>query len=334
MAFLTRRPALLASAALLLGATGCILAGKTSARFAFSHAEHVGEQQLACVSCHADAGRSDEPGMPDADSCGVCHEEIDASQPAAMRVASLFDGDRFRAGHALALDHELKFSHARHVGAIGDCGACHADVAASSGAKSEPFSMDRCTSCHAKRHLSPDCATCHTVLDVDVAPQSHRVDWKRAHGRCARSGSDATSDRCALCHQESACIQCHREEAPANHTAHWLQRGHGLAARMDRQNCAACHREDSCASCHAEETPRNHTSAFGSPRSTHCVSCHFPLQNEGCVACHRNTKSHGLAAPKPSDPVHFGGQNCRQCHGLSAPLPHVDNGSDCNACHH
>jgi hypothetical protein len=25
--------------------------------------------------------------------------------------------------------------------------------------------------------------------------------------------------------------------------------------------------------------------------------------------------------------------NCRQCHGMTAPLPHVDKGDDCNACH-
>jgi hypothetical protein len=25
--------------------------------------------------------------------------------------------------------------------------------------------------------------------------------------------------------------------------------------------------------------------------------------------------------------------NCRLCHGAGVPLPHVDNGSDCNSCH-
>lgn len=332
---LARKPAILLGMALALCATGCILAGRDTKRFAFSHAEHVGEQKLSCVNCHADAGRSDQPGMPDPDACGVCHEELDANKPADGQVASLFEGTSFRAHHVLALDDELKFSHARHTQAVNDCGACHADVAGAAGPVEKGFAMDRCTTCHAERNVPPACVTCHTHVDALVAPASHEVDWKRRHGRCVRSGSDATSDRCSLCHQESSCVQCHREEPPENHTPYWLQRAHGLTARMDRASCMACHRSDSCASCHAEETPMNHTGSFGMPKDSHCTICHFPLRNEGCVACHRDTHSHALAPPKPrNDPFHTKGQNCRQCHGLSTPLVHVDNGDDCNACHH
>jgi hypothetical protein len=32
-------------------------------------------------------------------------------------------------------------------------------------------------------------------------------------------------------------------------------------------------------------------------------------------------------------PGHTPGMNCRQCHGLTAPLPHADNGSECARCH-
>lgn len=333
MVVLARKPALAAVAALVLCATGCILSGQKGARFAFSHAEHVGEQGLACVNCHADAGRSDEPGMPDPDACGVCHDELDVEKPAEKRVASLFEEGRFRAHRTLALDDELKFSHARHTAAIADCSACHADVAEADGPDVAEFAMDRCTACHDEKQVASACTTCHTTVDAVVAPASHAVDWKRQHGRCARSGSSAMGDRCSLCHTEQYCVQCHREEPPANHTPYWLQRAHGLSAMIDRAGCMACHRSDSCASCHAEQMPQNHTATFGSPNNTHCVSCHFPLRNEGCVACHRDTRSHALAAPKPRDPVHLKGQNCRQCHGLSAPLPHTDNGDDCNACH-
>jgi hypothetical protein len=41
--------------------------------------------------------------------------------------------------------------------------------------------------------------------------------------------------------------------------------------------------------------------------------------------------SHSTAAPQP--PSHSPGMNCRQCHGISAPLPHVTKGEDCNICH-
>jgi hypothetical protein len=70
---------------------------------------------------------------------------------------------------------------------------------------------------------------------------------------------------------------------------------------------------------------------FGSPQNTHCLSCHLPLQGEGCFTCHKGTPSHQTAAPMPAN--HLPSMNCRQCHGLTAPLPHPDNGSLCTACH-
>lgn len=321
----------------LLSVAGCMLinGSNTRAKFAFNHAEHVVEQGLACVNCHADAGRSDQPGMPAADACGVCHDELDAAKPIERQVRTLFEGETFKAQHVTRLAGEVVFSHARHTASIQDCALCHEGIATNERITSDVrFTMDACTTCHAERAAKSECATCHRELRADVAPPSHLRDWKRAHGRCARSPSDATADRCELCHTESTCVQCHREEAPANHTVHWRLRGHGISAMMDRSGCAVCHQEDSCVQCHSESVPRNHTASFGSPRDTHCVACHMPLRNEGCVACHANTNSHRMAPQKPRDPVHVSGQNCRQCHGLFAPLMHVDNGDDCNACHH
>ena len=155
MVVLARKPAISLFAALALCATGCIIAGHEPARFVFSHAEHVGEQDLECINCHADAGRSDQPGMPDPDACGVCHDELDAQKPEHERVASLFEGTQFRAHRVLALDDELLFSHARHTQAVADCGACHADVAGASGPVANGFTMDRCTSCHDERKVEP-----------------------------------------------------------------------------------------------------------------------------------------------------------------------------------
>jgi hypothetical protein len=151
------------------------------------------------------------------------------------------------------------------------------------------------------------------------------------HGRVARAHSEATADRCVLCHTESTCSACHQVQAPDNHTNYWRERGHGITAMIDRENCQACHEPMSCERCHADVKPRNHVGNWGAPHDTHCLVCHQPLSQEGCVACHATAKSHLLAAPKPSD--HYPGMDCRACHGLSQPLPHVDNGDDCNACH-
>jgi hypothetical protein len=122
---------------------------------------------------------------------------------------------------------------------------------------------------------------------------------------------------------------------PRDHTNQWRRFGHGISASLDRDRCEACHRPDSCTACHSTVEPASHTGNFGSPRNTHCLGCHEPLRNEGCVACHSGTPSHALAKPKPPD--HNAAMNCRQCHipgGVQPPMPHVDNGSNCNSCHH
>jgi hypothetical protein len=64
----------------------------------------------------------------------------------------------------------------------------------------------------------------------------------------------------------------------------------------------------------------------------HCLTCHEQLSESACSVCHKGTPDHRLAAPKPAN--HTAGLNCRQCHGHGQPLPHVDNGTDCNSCHH
>ena len=74
--------------------------------------------------------------------------------------------------------------------------------------------------------------------------------------------------------------------------------------------------------------------SFASSLQTHCLGCHTPLSGEPCLVCHKGTPSH-FDADLPPD--HNPGMNCRQCHipgGTRPPMPHVDNGSNCNDCHH
>jgi hypothetical protein len=284
------------------------------------------------VSCHEGFAVSDDPGMPSPDTCQVCHEDTDAEKPVERRVASLFDGDKFKATHASHLDDEVHFSHKLHAKDPKSCASCHIDIDKNEAIDADiAVPMSRCTECHAERKVAAECSTCHERIRADWPPPSHARDWTRLHGRCVRSGSTATADTCELCHTEQKCVQCHKDEAPQSHSAFFRLRGHGMLAQMDRASCAVCHTPDTCASCHADVLPLSHTGMWGSPHDSHCISCHFPLQSEGCVVCHKSTPSHSLGTPKPD--WHTPAMNCRQCHGVSAPLPHMDNGSDCNACH-
>jgi hypothetical protein len=155
--------------------------------------------------------------------------------------------------------------------------------------------------------------------------------WLKVHGDVARAHAGGTSEDCTLCHSENSCSECHLTQMPPSHTNFWRRRGHGQIAAFDRDDCSTCHQPDACNRCHEQALPVSHRGTWGGTRSTHCFSCHFPLRAEGCFTCHKDANSHQLATPLPAN--HFPGMDCRQCHGLTAPLPHVDNGTDCEACH-
>jgi len=318
---------------MLLCAAGCVLLdgfGPAQRRFAFAHALHGADQGLTCLGCHADAQAGDAPGLPSPDTCAVCHDELDAAAPPERAVATLFDGEDFRAAHAGRQSAEIVFSHALHAARL-ECNTCHRGIESNQDVLTlGAATMDDCTACHAREKVANECATCHREVTQAWKPPSHAADWERGHGLAVRSLSDASTDDCALCHTESSCLICHKEEPPRSHTHHFRQRGHAIQAALDRQNCAACHEPDSCDACHREVQPKSHTGSFSGTLSTHCLGCHFPLNSQGCATCHTALPGH-MATPKPPD--HTPVMNCRQCHGFLAPLPHVDKGDDCNACH-
>jgi hypothetical protein len=319
----------------LVPLAGCFLADVLAPRApgpVFGHRLHVEEQGLDCTDCHAGAEDSDEPGMPVPAQCALCHAEPDAEKPPEERIAALFADGAYAGRRASRLADEVLFSHRAHVEAGGDCAACHGAIEATertTDAAAVP--MDECTACHAALGVANDCATCHREIRTDRPPPSHAHDWLRVHGSVVRGGSRARADRCSECHGESSCADCHQTDAPPDHTNHFRRRGHALSAAFDRARCAACHEPDSCNRCHAEALPSTHRGSWSGTRSTHCLACHFPLRAEGCFTCHKSAEGHSLAPPQPAN--HFPGMDCRQCHGLTAPLPHADNGSDCTLCH-
>ena len=323
-------------ALVLLGCAGCALVGALCDHerdFVFSHRVHVLEEELGCVSCHESAEVEEAPGMPAADSCAVCHDELDAEKPPERRVAGLFDAQGFRAARVSHLGDEVVFEHLAHVGTLGDCAACHRGIDANEAVDaSVAVDMAACQRCHEARGLADECASCHREITERWAPPSHARDWKKLHGPACRRNDPRPADDCMLCHQESSCEQCHRIEPPQSHDAFFRQRGHAVLSRVDRTSCATCHEPATCDRCHAEALPVSHrSSTFGNTLNTHCLTCHFPLEGEGCRTCHKTATSHSLGSPKP--PWHTPAMDCRSCHGSSLPLSHVDNGSNCNLCH-
>lgn len=320
-----------------LACGGCMLVDALRSRergLVFSHALHVGDEKLECVSCHEGAEVEEAPGMPALDSCAVCHDQLDEKAPPERHVATLFDAEGFRAVRASRLDDEVKFIHLAHVGSVQDCAACHRGIDANRVVDaSVAVDMAACERCHAERKLPNDCADCHTEVGRQWKPPSHAQDWKRLHGRACKRSDPPPSDDCALCHADRYCEECHRVEPPENHDTQFRLRGHAFLAQIDRANCAACHEPQTCDRCHAEVLPLSHRMAgFGAVKDTHCLTCHFPLAGESCVVCHKSTPSHAQGPPKPD--WHTPAMDCRSCHVPgSSLLRHEDNLSNCNLCH-
>jgi len=336
MAFLSDNPraagAQLAFALAAAALAGCILFQSDDQPLAFSHRLHVVDEGLGCTDCHMTAEDDEAPGMPVLPQCMLCHADIDSEKPEERRIAGLFEGNLFKAARVTALSDEIVFSHLQHALSDYECASCHTDIESSDRLDERlAVSMDECSACHVESGTAAECTTCHSQIRADQPPWTHDHLWLQVHGPVSRAHGAKVVDRCDMCHRESSCTLCHQEQPPQNHTNYWRRRGHSLVAGMDRDNCAACHRPNFCNRCHLEVEPVNHTGMWGSTLNRHCMSCHFPLPSEGCYTCHKDAPSHGLAAPKPPD--HTPGMNCRQCHGVTAPLPHVDNGGDCNICH-
>lgn len=319
-----------AVAAAIVGA-GCSvgwlqdLAG-SEPRVAFPHRPHLAED-LECTTCHRLNKETGEYGRTSPKTCEKCHEDE------AQKFAPFYEDKKPRGPFHVTLSPEIVFDHRTHLGHDVKCEDCHRDLKTSDSLGSELApSMQGCIDCHAARGAKTDCETCHREIRADRKPPSHDEHFLRTHGTDL-AGHDRAQQPCFVCHTQASCNGCHLQSMPASHNNQFRRRGHGLFASTDRESCQTCHQTDFCVRCHSNTMPSSHTGSFGSPRDRHCLVCHQPVGSEpSCAVCHASTPSHSQARPKP--PGHTPGMNCRQCHGLTAPLPHVDNGDNCNDCHH
>ncbi|HLX59853.1 MAG TPA: cytochrome c3 family protein [Planctomycetota bacterium] len=315
----------------------------TTRHVPFNHKVHVIGEEIKCDICHKTAAKEAAAGMPTFKSCNKCHEGIDAKKPPERSIQKFLVDGKAEFSHVTQLvsiaPDTIKFSHKTHVDAKLQCTTCHKgiDVSTTLIPSKIKLTMNQCIDCHSKQHVgenvSNNCQICHTYIDRKWKPESHLVNWQKIHGRQANFVTKGTTESCDLCHRnETMCIKCHRETPPSNHTNFWRERGHGVNADFDRAQCKVCHTEDSCLRCHQTIAPQSHKGTFD---NKHCLGCHFPLKEEGCITCHKNTNSHLQAARVPMNAVHAKATAllCRDCHFGPKLLPHADNGDNCLLCH-
>ncbi len=338
----------------------------------FDHRRHLAIGGVTCERCHNDARSSDQSGdrlIPSEAVCASCHS-IDRSQPERVatpsaRCASCHEGfDPRRPGVVARVEipqPNLKFSHRMHDRAGVRCDDCHRSVrSVGLATRFDLPTMDVCTSCHQSRGASTRCASCHLTEPDGVLrtrfdegwlnpPSSmgglrHDADFWLSH----RAIAAANPERCADCHRERECVECHdgRVRDRRTHPNDYLS-FHGVEARMASERCTSCHREQSfCAVCHARAgvamssapasrgggrfhgpferwagpiVTNEHHAMEARRALSACVSCHV---ERDCVSCH-SARSLGGAGANPHPPgfaaqcgalLRASSRSCAQCH--------------------
>jgi hypothetical protein len=315
-----------------------------------AHDIHL-EQGLDCTICHGWEER--EHVMPGHELCSVCHEIDESTQTQEDCNFCHTRNDNSVDPLVKRLSVETIFEHADHLQEDESaCNTCHSVPGVIPQLPDKPL-MSWCMDCHQQvpapvveegnvneAFTANECAVCHTEITLETRPKyrgetriSHDSPelWMKAHGFEAQFDPNY----CATCHDIIAsCEDCHRREEPDNHTAAWRRKPHGLQASWDRQNCAVCHEEEFCSECHRSAAPSNHRAGWSSRMNKHCVSCHYPPQEESCTVCHEEIE-HETAKRSPHDLGIFP-SNCSLCHpgGLPHRAPHVTNNTvRCRQCH-
>lgn len=141
---------------------------------AFSHQQHADEVGLDCTFCHTQVERSDFAGMPSAETCYGCHQDILKTSSYLSLVRESYHQRRPLLWNRVnRLPDHVYFHHARHVNAGIACTHCHGEAREMPlMTKQQDFTMQWCLNCHKTFHSEKDgprnlntrlqdCYTCH-----------------------------------------------------------------------------------------------------------------------------------------------------------------------------
>jgi hypothetical protein len=132
---------------------------------AFNHAKHVKELDLGCPTCHVTVEKEAFSGLPGADVCVSCHEEVQGKSDEEKKlVALLKEGKPLLWQPLFRQPAHVFYSHRRHVvTAKIECKTCHGSIAESTQplARVRKLRMDDCLDCHRRTGGPKDCTGCH-----------------------------------------------------------------------------------------------------------------------------------------------------------------------------
>jgi hypothetical protein len=311
-----------------------------------SHVAHA-RAGVHCTRCHGDLGAGSAPHLPEDATCAACHADAHPGQEDRKCTGCHVDPDARTT--LIEAAGALRFDHGQHLPRVnGDCVQCHRGAISPDAEHPGALpAMNDCRSCHAKWLDDVTCDRCHVSLALyplrPVGALAHQADFLRRHALEAR----AAPDRCAQCHTQSSCADCHDRRAPMAPEVAFADRPdrafvhrpgyaawHGADARLDGASCLGCHGETSCVACHSlygngPGGPSPHPRDWASPGpgpNTHaaaarrdlmsCAACHSGPGADTCVTCHAPGRPGGSphAGTTPAgDPRRD--KPCRRCHG-------------------
>ncbi len=151
----------------------------------FSHKIHAGDNKINCLYCHSAADKSRVAGIPTAESCMNCHNQVKPDSPEILKVVKAIKDDKpIEWVKVNDVPDHVVFNHSRHVNAGINCNSCHGDVETMEKVSQfSTFSMGSCVSCHRSHR--------EVILDSSGRPQ---ISAEKTQKRLM-----ASTD-CAVCH--------------------------------------------------------------------------------------------------------------------------------------
>lgn len=132
---------------------------------AFNHRIHVEDLGLECSDCHPYVETETFSGVPDAETCMLCHEEAQGEGPEEQKLLALLSEGRPLEWQPLFRQpSHVFYSHRRHA-AVADleCETCHGAIGTSERppGRVHLLTMDECIDCHQREGVAEDCTSCH-----------------------------------------------------------------------------------------------------------------------------------------------------------------------------
>ena len=248
----------------------------SSPEFISSHGATANEDVMSCSVCHA------------RESCTMCHVNAE-HVPAIMalghdtRVASMTEGKTWDppvpGSHYVT---DWNFAHGSAMAeSPNSCATCH--------------TQEVCSTCHVDTYksIAKDFTTASAASpeDLSITIPGHSQNFAVAHGQAAV----AATPRCAACHDERYCVDCHDGSGrPSFHPVDFVQR-HGAEVAAQLQTCSECHsNEVFCRDCHSTQgfAVGVQTGAVFHDAAPICLEANGQAARpglDGCASCHSQT---------------------------------------------